>query len=103
MQRERFQTWLLTVKCKNKAQTSDNLSRVQRVENAFTEWLEVVVDMDEECKKDLCTRLMGYLNVQERNKIPSSINLPQNMTGLSTLKSAVKNYVEFYEWDQKSK
>lgn len=99
MQREKFQSWLVNVKCKNKAQTSDNVSRVQRVENAFSEWLEIEVDMDKECEKDMCAHLMSYLNMRERGKIPSNINLPQNMAGLSTLKSSVKNYVEFYQWD----
>lgn len=100
MQKEKFQFWLLNVKQKNKAQTSDNLSRVQRVENAFSAWLEIELDIDQECEKDKCDRLMAYLNMRERSKIPSDINLPNTMAGLSTLKSSVKNYVEFYQWDK---
>jgi hypothetical protein len=90
MRKEEFGNWLEFSNGRDKAQTSDNVSRADRVER------ELHVNLDTECQKNRCENVLNQLTVDARAKMPESINLPRDGRGLSSLKTAVRKYVKFY-------
>lgn len=99
MQSSRFRSWLIEVKEKDSHQASDNISRVRRIEKAFSDIWQVEIDIDDEYERDKCEEILSKLSVSARKEFGKEINLPTNTTGISQLKTSLKNYVEFYESD----
>lgn len=99
MQSSRFRSWLIEVKEKDSHQASDNISRVRRVEKAFSDIWQVEIDIDDEYERDKCEEILSKLSVSARKEFGKEINLPTNTIGISQLKTSLKNYVEFYESD----
>ena len=100
MREAEFREWLLEVDKKSKAQTSDNVSRVKRIEKAFTDTDGTLCDVDKEYEKDGCASLFERLATKNRTNLPEQMNLPHDMMGLSRLKSSLRKYIEFYCFDK---
>ena len=95
MRVEEFSEWLIGADGRDKRQTSDNVSRVKRVENALSEYLGTTVDLDTEYQKDKCNNVLEMLSNDFRPQIPNSINLPYDKNGLSSLRTAINKYISF--------
>jgi deoxycytidine triphosphate deaminase len=95
MRKEEFRTWLLNIDCKSGAQTSDHISRVKRIEKAFSQIDSKYVDVDNECRKDYCENLLNRLSLIYENQ---EVNLPDNKMGMARLRSSLRKYVAFYKW-----
>lgn len=98
MKKEEFREWLITVNQRNAAQTSDHISRVKRIETAFSTLDQHPVDVEMECQKDGCVSIMERLSVTGRKAMPNDINLPSDRLGISRLKSSLRKYIDFYNW-----
>lgn len=81
-------------------QMRDNVSRAKRVENALSDYLNKVVNLDQEYHKDKCAIVLEMLSMEYTTKIPSAINLPKDKNGLSSLRTAVNKYVKFCEYEK---
>ena len=100
MKTEDYKYWLMNVNKKSKKETSDNVSRIKRIEKAFTELNGSPFDIENECDKDGCHSLKNCLWLE---KLPKTINLPNSYAGLSTLRAAVKKYMLYYSWREEQK
>lgn len=96
MQSIEFKNWLIQNKGKGERQSADNVSRIKRVEREFSVIEDKKVNIDDECKANQCSMIFDSLCLTKRQEMKPNVNLPQNTAGLSQLKSAVRNYVEFY-------
>lgn len=100
MKKDEFKTWLMTVDHRSPAQTSDHISRVKRIEQAFSAADGCTIDVDNECKKDGCNSILDRLTFNSRKEMPADINLPTDRMGISRLKSSLRKYIEFYNWSE---
>lgn len=96
MQTSNFRSWLIKVKKKDSHQASDNVSRVRRIEKVFSEIKGIEIDIDDEYERDKCNEILSKLSLNARKGLSAEINLPTKTEGLSQLKTALKNYLEFY-------
>lgn len=90
-----FANWLTNIDGRDKRQTSDNVSRARRIEEALTEYLRSGINLDAEYQKDKCTSVLEMLSTDYASKIPASINLPKDKNGLSSLRTAINKYIKF--------
>ncbi|WP_366923867.1 hypothetical protein MFMK1_000783 [Metallumcola ferriviriculae] len=95
MRNDAFSDWLVYVDGRDKRQTSDNLSRVRRVEEALTEHLKRTINLDDEYNKDRCNLILETISFECSEKIVETVNLPKDKNGLSSLRTAVNKYVKF--------
>lgn len=92
MQDDAFENWLRNIDSRPIAQIRDNLSRARRVER------EMRLNLDTEYHKDRCEMILNLLNIDNPSVLSSK--LPYEMTGLSSLKTAIRKYVKFSDWQQ---
>jgi len=90
-----FSNWLIDVDGRDKRQTSDNISRARRVEKALSEYLRLEINLDAEYQKDKCTSVIEMLSMDYASKIPTTINLPKDKNGLSSLRTSINKYIRF--------
>lgn len=90
-----FANWLMDVDGRDKRQTSDNISRARRVEEAFTEYLGTDLNLDTEYRKDRCNSVLDMLSFEYASEIPGTVNLPKDKNGLSSLRTAINKYIKF--------
>lgn len=95
MRDNEFAAWLLNVDGRDKRQTSDNVSRARRVEEALSDYLGSDINLDGEYQKDKCASILEMLSFDYASKIPVHINLPRDKNGLSSLKTAINKYIKF--------
>ncbi len=90
-----FANWLTNIDGRDKRQTSDNVSRARRVEEALSEYLRSNINLDAECQKDKCASVLEMLSLDYSSKVPASINIPKDKNGLSSLRTAINKYIKF--------
>ena len=100
MRTEDFRAWLHEIDKRSNVQTYDNISRIKRIERVFSSLNGSPFDIENECKKDGCQSLLTALTYANRAKMPESISLPSNLTGLKTLRVAVRKYNSYFLWRQ---
>lgn len=98
--KEEFRIWLRDIDGRNGAQTSDHISRVKRIEGAFTVYDGKECDVEKECRKDNAAGLLQRLSLSSRQKMPKTINLPDSSMGRVRLKSSLRKYIKYYNWKQ---
>lgn len=91
MQDDSFGNWLKNVDDRPLPQIRDNLARTRRVE------YELQLDLDEEYQNGRCESVLDTLDVTN-SVFLSKTSLPTDMAGLSSLKTAVRKYVKFRDW-----
>lgn len=90
-----FSNWLIDVDGRDKRQASDNVSRARRVEEALSEYMRSEINLDREYRKDKCASVLEMLSMDYASKIPTTINLPKDKKGLSSLRTAINKYIKF--------
>lgn len=90
-----FENWLVMVDERDMRQTSDNISRAKRVENAISDYLKREVRLEDEYIKDKCASILEMISYEYSSSIPASINLPKDKNGLSSLRTAINKYIKF--------
>lgn len=95
MREDDFSNWLINVDGRDIRQMRDNVSRANRVENALSGYSKQIVNLDQEYYKDKCGSILEMLSFEYSTKIPSTINLPKDESGLSSLRTAVNKYIKF--------
>lgn len=95
MREDDFSNWLINVDGRDIRQMRDNVSRANRVENALSVYLKETINLDQEYYKDICASILEKLSFEYSTKIPSTINLPKDKNGLSSLRTAVSKYIKF--------
>ena len=93
MKKEEFRTWLIKKGANNNKVISDTLSRVKRVEIAFTEIIPSF-SYAKEFKKDKGVSLCESLSSKGKN-LPDDIHLPKGSKQMFSIASAVKKYMHF--------
>lgn len=93
-----FSNWLIDVDGRDKRQARDNVSRTRRVEEALSEYLGSEINLDAEYKKNKCASVIEMLSMDYASKIPTTINLPKDKNGLSSLRTAINKYIRFCKY-----
>ena len=89
-----FSDWLEQIDGRPLPQLQDNVSRVRRVEKAMS------IDIDSEYSSNRCERIIEILDFNNP-AVQSNPDLPKGKAGLSSLKTAVRKYVHFRDWQMK--
>ena len=98
MKKDEFRKWLEEIDGRSKAQVSDHISRVKRIEDAITLYECKKCDVDKECAKDNAYKRLEKLSLNSRRQMPYDINLPEDQMGMARLRSSLRKYIEFYNW-----
>lgn len=89
-----FRDWLDQIDRRSLPQIRDNISRVRRVEK------EMSVNIDSEYSSNRCERIIDILDVSNPD-LHNYPDLPKDKAGLSSLKTAIRKYVCFRDWQMK--
>jgi len=95
MQETAFRDWLETIDNRPLPQLRDNLARTRRVEDNFE------ANLDIEYESNRCENIIKMLDISNIG-FNKSINLPTDKNGLASLKTAVRKYVKFRDWQKTS-
>ena len=88
MQDEDFREWLEIVDKRPLPQVRDNISRIKRVEDSLN------LNLDTEYINEQCESVLNKLDLSNAEFL-KTVNLPTDIAGLSSLKTAVRKYVKF--------
>lgn len=89
-----FRDWLEKIDGRALPQIRDNISRIRRVEK------EMSLNIDSEYSSNRCERIIEILDVSNP-ALHNYSDLPQDKAGLSSLKTAIRKYVCFRDWQLK--
>lgn len=105
MDKAKFKTWLLqTKKYSSQKLITDCISRVNRVEKAFSRSNPKFISFDEEFKKNQCRYVLdaiSHFGKGESMKMFLPSNLPVGKRHFCVIGSAVKTYIKFLESSNK--
>ena len=96
MRDKEFKNWLIK-KGGSKKTSSDKRSRAKRAEKLLSDYLQTDLDLDNEYKKDQCSKVLHLLNGKTVDELPDSFKLPKKKDLLAHYRHAVSKYVEFCE------